>query len=352
MLLGVLDIGSNSAQLQVFEARSGAPPLPTHAVKEPTLLGEAFGPDGAIEPAGVDRVVEAVNHTMTAARRLGVEQLYVFTTSAVRDAANRDMILDRVEAEAGVRPQYLSGEGEARLTYLAVHQWYGWSAGRLLILDIGGGSMEIVLGRDAEPELAMSLPLGAGRLTRLFLPDDPPGRDQLAVLRRHVSSTLREVADRLLWEGEPERAIGTSKTFKQLARLAGAPAQRKGPFVPRSVTSRDLEAWIPRLGALRARERAKLKGVSRSRSRQVLAGAVVAKAAMKALNVDTVDVCPWALREGIVLHYLQTMHNQSFDLPLRLLVGATQQIAGRGVPQRAIAGGIDGAGGGSGTLTS
>ena len=222
MLLGVLDIGSNSAQLQVFEARPGAPPLPTHAVKAPTLLGDAFGPDGDIEPAGVGRVVGAVNHAMSAARRLGVQQLYVFTTSAVRDATNRDLILDRVEAEAGVRSQYLSGEDEARLTYLAVHQWYGWSAGRLLILDIGGGSMEIVLGRDAEPELAVSLPLGAGRLTRLFLPDDPPGRDQLAALRRHVNATLREVADRLLWEGIPDRAIGTSKTFKQLARLAGA----------------------------------------------------------------------------------------------------------------------------------
>ena len=206
MLLGVLDIGSNSAQLQVFEARPGAPPLPTHAVKEPTLLGESFDPDGAIKPAGVDRVVEAVNRAMNAARRLGVQQLYVFTTSAVRDAANRDLILDRVEAEVGVRPQYLNGVDEARLIYLAVHQWYGWSAGRLLILDIGGGSMEIVLGRDAEPELAMSLPLGAGRLTRLFLPDDPPSRDQLAALRRHVNGTLREVADRLLWEGVPERA--------------------------------------------------------------------------------------------------------------------------------------------------
>ena len=174
MLPGVLDIGSDSAQLQVFEARPGAPRLQTHAVKEPTLLGESFGPDGTIDPAGVDRVVEAVNHAMSAARRLGVQQLYVFTTSAVRDAANRDLILDRVEAEAGVRPQYLSGEDEARLIYLAVHQWFGWSAGRLLILDIGGGSMEIVLGRDAEPELAVSLPLGAGRLTRQFLPDDPP----------------------------------------------------------------------------------------------------------------------------------------------------------------------------------
>jgi exopolyphosphatase/guanosine-5'-triphosphate,3'-diphosphate pyrophosphatase len=180
-----------------------------------------------------------------------------------------------------------------------------------------------VLGRDAEPELAMSLPLGAGWLSRVFLPDDPPSRDQLAALRKYVNATLREVADRLLWEGLPDRAIGTSKTFKQLARLSGAPAQRKGPFVRRSVTVRDLDTWIPRLATLRAQERARLKGISRSRSRQIIAGAVAARADMKALNVGSVDLCPWALREGIILHYLQTTFNQSFDLPLRPLNGST-----------------------------
>ena len=267
MLLGVLDIGSNSAQLQVFEARPGAPPLPTHAVKAPTLLGEAFGPDGAIEPAGVDRVVEAVNDAMGAARRLGVQQLYVFTTSAVRDAANRDLILDRVEAEAGVRPQYLSGEDEARLTYLAVHQWYGWSAGRLLILDIGGGSMEIVLGRDAEPELAMSLPLGAGRLTREFLPDDPPSRHQLVALRRHVNATLREVADRLLWEGVPRtghRHVEDVQATRPAFRRA-LPAE--GTLCPSARHHRRPGGLDPAAHRLRAREWDKLKGVSRSRSR-------------------------------------------------------------------------------------
>jgi exopolyphosphatase/guanosine-5'-triphosphate,3'-diphosphate pyrophosphatase len=325
MLLGVLDIGSNSAQLQVFEVQPGAPPLPTHAVKEPTLLGQAFDPDGAIDPPGIDRIVTAVDRAMSAATRLGVQQLYVFTTSAVRDAANRDLILDRVEAEAGVRPQYLTGVDEGRLTYLAVHQWYGWSAGRQLVLDVGGGSMEIVFGRDAEPELSVSLPLGAGRLTREFLPDDRPGREQLAALRSHVRATLREVTDRLLWEGVPDRVIGTSKTFKQLARLSGSPAQRKGPFVRRSVTASDLERWIPRLAGLPASKRAKLAGLSGPRSRQIIAGAVVARTTMKILNVGSVDVCPWALREGIVLHYLQSTHSLSFDLPLRPLIGASYQ---------------------------
>jgi exopolyphosphatase/guanosine-5'-triphosphate,3'-diphosphate pyrophosphatase len=143
-----------------------------------------------------------------------------------------------------------------------------------------------------------------------------------------VRATLREVADRLLWEGVPDRVIGTSKTFKQLARLAGSPPQREGPFVRRRVTAADLDEWIPRLTGLRATRRAKLPGVSHPRSRQILAGAVVARVTMKALNVDTVDVCPWALREGIVLHYLLTTHHGSFDLPLRPLAGTGYQSNG------------------------
>jgi exopolyphosphatase / guanosine-5'-triphosphate,3'-diphosphate pyrophosphatase len=271
--------------------------------------------------------VEAVQRALEAARRLGVEQLYVFATAAVRDATNRDLILARVEREAGVRPQCLTGADEARLTYLAVHQWYGWSAGRLLVIDIGGGSMEIVLGRDAQPELAVSLPLGAGRLTRAYLPDDPPSRKQLTALRRHVNATLREVADRLRWEGTPARAVATSKTFKQLARLCGAPPQRKGPFVRRSLAAKDLDAWIPRLAQLKASQRANLQGVSQPRARQIVAGALVAWAAMKALNVTAVEVSPWALREGIILHYLQTRLNETLDLPLRPLSQVTTGVA-------------------------
>jgi exopolyphosphatase/guanosine-5'-triphosphate,3'-diphosphate pyrophosphatase len=91
------------------------------------------------------------------------------------------------------------------------------------------------------------------------------------------------------------------------------------------VTARDIDIWIPRLAALQAHERARLRGISRSRSRQIVAGAVVARATMKSLNVGAVDVCPWALREGIILHYLQTTFNQPFDLPLRPLTGSAYE---------------------------
>jgi exopolyphosphatase/guanosine-5'-triphosphate,3'-diphosphate pyrophosphatase len=266
---------------------------------------------------GVRRVVKATTAVVARARSLDVAELFVFATSAVRDAANRDQIVQAVHAATGLRPQFLTGEDEARLTYHAVHRWYGWSAGRLLVLDIGGGTFEVVLGRDAEPELAISLPLGAGRMTRRFLPDDPPTDKQLKKLTRHVRDGLREAVERLRWEGVFSKAIATSKTFKQLARLAGAPAQSAGPFARRTLTVADLDRWIPELARRTRDERAALRGVSPSRAGQVVAGAVVARTAMVALGVDEVDVCPWALREGIMLHQLQTSLAPTSPVALR-----------------------------------
>ncbi|HVW41952.1 MAG TPA: Ppx/GppA phosphatase family protein [Amycolatopsis sp.] len=315
----MLDIGSNSAQLQIVDAHPGAPPLPALAVKEPTRLAEKIENSGEVHEDGVDCVVAAVDETLAAARRHRVEQLFLFATSAIRDATNRDDILDRIEQRTGVRPQYLTGEDEARLTYSAAHRWYGWSSGRLLLLDIGGGSLEIALGRDAEPDLTLSLPLGAGRLTRQFLHGDPPSRKEVKELRRWVRGMLREVADRLRWEGVPARAVGTSKTFKQLARLSGAPPQRKGPFARRSLTVEALDEWIPKLAKMRASERARLRGISASRARQILAGAIVAKATMDTLDIEAIDICPWALREGIMLHHLQTLRVDQQLLPLQAI---------------------------------
>ncbi|MEN3317259.1 MAG: exopolyphosphatase / guanosine-5-triphosphate,3-diphosphate pyrophosphatase [Mycobacterium sp.] len=307
----MLDIGSNAAELQIVDVTAGGPPLPAQAVKEPTLLGEEMLPDGAIGHVAVERVCAAVSRAVEIAERQAIDQLYAFVTSAVRDATNRDDVLDRIEHAAGIRPQYLSGDEEARLTYLAVHRWYGWSAGRLLLLDIGGGSMEIVLGRDAEPQLAISLPLGAGRLTRELLPDDPPSRAQLKVMRRHIRETLREIADRVRWEGDPRRVVATSKTFKQLARLSGAAPQRKGPFVNRRLARRDVQTWIPRLAKMPAADRAKLRGISLPRGRQILAGAVVADLTMATLDIDSMEICPWALREGIVLRHLESIAQEA-----------------------------------------
>lgn len=154
---GLLDIGSNWAQLQIVDLGHGAPPLPGYAVKQAVGLVEDIGDDAAISEPGVDRVVRATRDALEAAmeRRAAAvvfaTLLSVFATAAVRDAWNGEQASDRIEEPAKVQPQYLGGEAEARHTYLAAHRWNAWSANRILLLGIGGGFMEVASGRDAGP---------------------------------------------------------------------------------------------------------------------------------------------------------------------------------------------------------
>lgn len=319
MRLGVLDVGSNAAQLQVVDAFAGGPPLPIHAVKVPTRLSDEVGFEGSISAQGVDRVVDAVRVVIQAAHELHVDQLYPFVTAAIRDAGNQPAILDRIRAETGVGMQYLTGEEEARLTYLAVRNWYGWQAGRLLNVDIGGGSMELAFGRDAVPELAVSLPLGAARVSAAFLRPDPPSRAQIKSLRRFVRAQVRDVVNRVQWEGTPRRVVATSKTFKQLARLSGAASGREGPFVRRTVTRSQVAEAIRRLTKVGARDRGKLRGVKPARAWQILGGAVVAHETMRCLRIHEAEISPWALREGIVLEHLSTLAGTGEHLTLQPL---------------------------------
>jgi exopolyphosphatase/guanosine-5'-triphosphate,3'-diphosphate pyrophosphatase len=155
------------------------------------------------------------------------------------------------------------------------------------------------------PEFAESLPIGAGRLTRELLSGDPPRRARVNQVRRHVRDQLDEVSNRMRWE-EPRTAVATSRTFQQLARLCGAAPMRDGPFVRRVLRRRDLKAQVDRLAGLPAAHRAELPGISAPRARLALAGAIVAYTAMTRLRVDAVTICPWALREGILLRRLES----------------------------------------------
>ncbi len=217
---------------------------------------------------------------------------------------NGEAVIERIRVEAGVALETLSGPDEARVTFLAVRRWFGWSSGRLLVVDIGGGSLELAAGIDEEPETALSLPLGAGRLTRDRLAEDPPGAAATKAARSFIRSTLAEQLRPLLAAGAPDRAVGTSKTLRSLARIAGAAPRGDGPFVPRSLSRDDLGSIVTRLVDLPAKARADLPGVSTSRAHQLLAGALVAQAAMDLLQVEQLEICPWALREGLILQRL------------------------------------------------
>ena len=269
-------------------------------------LSENTDAAGNITRAGANRLVGEVGDFATIARRSGCEELMAFATSAVRDAHNSDAVLERVRTETGVTLQTLSGVDEARLTFLAVRRWYGWSAGRILNLDIGGGSLELTSGSDEDPDAAFSLQLGAGRLTRDWLDADPPGKRRVAVLRDWLDAELATPAKEILSAGDPDRAVGTSKTFRSLARLTGAAPSAAGPRVTRTLTADGLRQLIAFISRMTASDRAELEGVSADRSPQLVAGALVAEASMRALSIDTIEICPWALREGLILRKLDT----------------------------------------------
>ncbi len=304
MRLGVLDVGSNTVHLLVVDAHRGGHPTPMHSEKTVVRLIERIGGDNEIDKAAADELVDAVVAACASARRLGCEEVMAFATSALRDARNAGDVLDRVTRDTGVELRVLSGETEARLTFLAVRRWFGWSAGRLLVLDIGGGSLEVAMGVDEEPDLAVSLPLGAGRLTRTRFAHDPPTRSEVVATTAWLEDQLAPLATEIGRQGQPDRVVATSKTFRSLARLTGAAPSAAGPRARRVLTDTALRQLIAFISRMSSSDLAELEGVSPSRAHQLVAGALVAQSTMRALSLDTLEICPWALREGVILRRL------------------------------------------------
>ncbi|MFE4470885.1 Ppx/GppA family phosphatase [Leifsonia sp. NPDC056824] len=303
MRLGVLDVGSNTVHLLVVDAHPGARPLPAATHKSVLRLMRYITEDGAISAEGETAILEAIRSAVEVGRAEGIEELLPFATSAIREAANGPAILARILDETGVDLQVLSGEDEARLTFLAVRRWSGWSSGSILLMDIGGGSLEIAAGVDEYPDTAVSLPLGAGRSTIGFLHEDPPTAEQVTALRDHARTTLADAVGRFTDRG-PAHVIGTSKTIRSLARLAGSTASGPGGTERSLLRRSELADWVPRLAQLTADARTALPGITADRTFQIVAGGVVLREAMRAFDVPVLEVCPWALREGIILRYL------------------------------------------------
>src|ERR1700712_4207539 len=306
MRLGVLDIGSNTGHLLVVDAYRGAAPMPASSYKEALRLAEHLE-KGAVTEKGVDALTAFVGHALELAEDKGCEEIFSFATSAVRDADNSDEVLAHVKKRTGVEIRVLPGEDEARLTFLAVRRWFGWSSGRLAVFDIGGGSLEIAGGDDETPDVAWSLPLGAGRLTREHFLGGRPSDKALRRLRTQIRTEIAHDAGTLLRGGAPDHAVATSKTFRSLARICGAAPSSEGLFVRRILSGVDLDEWIPKLLEMDTDEIAGLPGVSRARAHQLVAGALVASAVLDIFDLSELEVCPWALREGVILDRLDRL---------------------------------------------
>jgi exopolyphosphatase/guanosine-5'-triphosphate,3'-diphosphate pyrophosphatase len=193
--------------LQVVDAYSGARPNPTTNLKIDLRLSEFLDPEGLIVADGIEQLKSAIGACVAEARKVKSEELLPFATSALRDAKNGSEIISQLNKEFDIDLQVLSGEEEAQITFLAARRWYGWSSGRLLVVDIGGGSLELAVGVNEAADIAISLPLGASRLTKSHLEGDPFTKKSIRNLRDHIESQLAEVLPAMLQHQNTDRAI-------------------------------------------------------------------------------------------------------------------------------------------------
>lgn len=306
MRLGVIDVGSNTVHLLVVDAQPGGHPMPDFSHKVELRLAEHLTDTGDISAEGARLLAGFVADCVEVAESRGASELLAFATSAIREAGNTEEVLALVKKTSGVDLDILPGEDEARATFLAVRRWFGWSAGRLLLVDIGGGSLELAAGLDETPDVALSLPLGAGRLSR-ELASDPPEKAEVKALRKHIRTEVATTQPALAKVGDPQLVAGSSKTVRSLARACGAAPRGDGLYVYRTLRRDDLAELTPRLVRMTAAQRAELPGVSASRARQLAAGALVLEAVLDLTGIDELAVSPWALREGLILRFLDGM---------------------------------------------
>lgn len=299
MRLGVLDVGSNTVHLQIMDAHHGSAPLAYQSFKEEIRLAEYLTDSDEISRDGIDTLISTLKQLTSDASGIKIDEMLAFATSAIREAKNSDLVLSEVSRKTGIDLQVLSGEDEAKFTFLAVRRWAGWSAGDLILLDIGGGSLEIARGAEETPSFATSVQLGANRMTRQFLVGDPYTEKSLAKLEQHIEMTLAPLRSQV-GENKKRTAIGTSKTFRTLRRIQ----QNFLPELGDHLTIKGATAIVEKLQKMEHSQRAELPGVSHSRAIQIVAGAMVAQKTMESLGIEKITQCPWALREGIVLQRL------------------------------------------------
>jgi exopolyphosphatase/guanosine-5'-triphosphate,3'-diphosphate pyrophosphatase len=303
MRLGVLDVGSNTVHLQVVDTSPGARPNPTFNYKEELRLTQYINEDNLVSDEGIEKLRSSIKRAIEQSASVQTQELLPFATSALREASNGEKIINSINKDFHIDLQVLTGEEEAKLTFLAARRWFGWSSGRLLVIDIGGGSLEMAAGVDESPEIATSLPLGAARLTKDFLKGDPYTDKSLRALRDHIENKLEQILPSLVKHQESDRAIATSKTLRTLARLSGDWFDGTG----KNITVEAVRKISAKLSEMDEGSRAKLPGVSENRASQIVAGSLVAESVMRNLDIKELEICPWALREGVVLKWMDWM---------------------------------------------
>jgi exopolyphosphatase/guanosine-5'-triphosphate,3'-diphosphate pyrophosphatase len=304
--IAAIDLGSNSIHMVIVEVTASGGFRVVAGEKEMVRLGAFTLSRGRLPAVAISRGLDVLKRYARLAETQGAEKIIAVATSAIREARNGEDFLDRVGREIGVWPRAITGEAEARLVYLAALHSIHLEGKRALVVDIGGGSVELALGKGSQLEWTASRKLGVLRMAEQFVKSDPLSKKNEERLARHVKGVVDPDVERVRGT-DVEVAIGTSGTILALGALAhqletGRPAETLHHL---SVKASTLHALRQRLVAADFKDRLRMPGMDELRADVLPAGAVILDTILDLLGIEELVLCEWALREGILIDYIQ-----------------------------------------------
>jgi exopolyphosphatase/guanosine-5'-triphosphate,3'-diphosphate pyrophosphatase len=296
--IAAIDVGSNSVHMVVAQVDSDGGVTTLWRMKEMVGLGRISFPSKVLSPVAMDRAIASLGRMQQAARQRDAEKIVAVATSAIREADNGGELIERIKRDLGLYVRVVSAREEARLIYLGVRSAMDLGKKPNLIIDIGGGSVEFIVGDATEAKLLDSRKLGAARMTAMFVKSDPITESELNALRAHYKKELTPLVQRIT-ALHPVKCLGTSGTLENIASLTGGASHSA-----RVIDLAGLEALEARLIKSDANARANIRGLDDQRKDQILAGVVMTSTFMRLLKLKRIELCDGALREGILSDYL------------------------------------------------
>jgi exopolyphosphatase / guanosine-5'-triphosphate,3'-diphosphate pyrophosphatase len=310
--IAAIDIGTNSIHMVVVHIN---PTLPAFTIiareKDTVRLGDRDPKTKYLTPEAMQRALAALRRGQDLALSFNAKQVVAVATSAMREAPNGQDFLRQIESELGLEVNLISGQEEARRIYLGVLSCMDFQNQPHVIIDIGGGSTELILADSYQPRFLSSTKIGAVRLTQDFVKTDPISPHEFYYLQAYVRGTLERPIDELRAQLQPSerlRMVGTSGTIKTLAAIDALAKSDSEPNTLQGykLSLFDLETLVQRLASLNYEERAKIPGMDAKRSEIIVAGAMILWEAMKRLEIDSLTVCEQSLREGVIVDWMLT----------------------------------------------
>jgi len=297
--LAAIDVGSNSLHMVIaqIDADGGATNL--WRMKEMVGLGRNSFPSHRLSPEAMDRALLALKRFGQTALRRGCEKVVAVATSAVREAENGGDFIERARREGGVNVRVVSAREEARLIYIGVRHAMDFAGGHHLIIDIGGGSVELIVADANAPLLLESRKIGSARMTAKFVHSDPPRKREVERLLQYYRDELMPLLQQVR-DLKPVRVVGTSGTLENLAAMCSSRANAARAEIEREA----LNDLVDKLLKTEAADRVKIRGLDEKRQDQIIAGALLVQFIMAELGIKRIVLCGSALREGILLEYI------------------------------------------------